>query len=88
MGQAPTDEEVNLIAVMSHRIIGGISLGNNPANEFSIVQDEIFRGNLMNIIVDIVKLVSDMESSSLNYQIIMVISIVTKKMVEMSLFIF
>ena len=49
MGQAPTDEEINLIAVMPHGIIGGISLGNNPANEFSIVQDEIFRGNLMNI---------------------------------------
>ena len=46
MGQAPTDEEINLVAVMPHRIIGGISLSNNPANEFSIVQDEIsvFRG--------------------------------------------
>ena len=32
MGQAPTDEEINLIAVMPHGIIGGISLGNNPAN--------------------------------------------------------
>jgi len=46
MRQAPTDEEINLVAVMPHRIIGGISLSNNSANEFSIVQDEIsvFRG--------------------------------------------
>jgi hypothetical protein len=39
-------------------------------------------------LVDIVKLVSDMESSPLSYQIIMVISIAMKKMVGMFLFIF
>ena len=49
MRQAPTDEEINLVAVMPHRIIGGISLSNNPANEFSIVQDEIFRRDLVDI---------------------------------------
>ena len=41
MGQAPTDEEINLVAVMPHRIIGGISFSNNPADKFGIVQDEI-----------------------------------------------
>ena len=41
MGQAPADEKVYLVAVMPHRIIGGISFSNNPADKFGIVQDEI-----------------------------------------------
>jgi hypothetical protein len=49
MGQAPTDEEVNLVAVMPHPIIGGISLGNDPEDKFGIVQDDIFGGTLVNI---------------------------------------
>ena len=41
-----------------------------------------------NEFVDIVKLVSDMEFSSLSYQIIMEISVAAKKMVEMFLLLF
>ena len=62
---------------------------NEILNKFGISYTEEQINQLINgdkELVDIVKLVSDMESSSLSYQIIMVISVVAKKMVEMFLF--
>ena len=37
-GNAPADEEINLIAVVPHSISGWISLGNDSGNEFPIIR--------------------------------------------------
>ena len=49
IGQAPAEEEVNLVAVVPHGVGRRIALGNDPLDELGVMGDEILLGDLLDV---------------------------------------